>query len=288
MEIVYTRNSKELAKSVAKELSLSAFPANVRRFNNDEISVSVPKYFHNVIVLAATPKNEDWMELFLLLDALRDSKNLILCMTYMGYSRQDVQNKNESFGAGLFSRLLETMNVSSCIVFDNHCEPLIRIPTMHISTEKIFEPDIMSKYNSDKIVIVSPDIGGAYRADTISKALRCDFAVCNKARDVFGELKKTDVVGNVTNKICVLIDDIIDSGATLCHASDALLKAGCKGVVAYSTHGIFSQGSIEKLNNSDMMEITVTDSVEGEKNLPTKFRKLSIDSLIAETIRCIL
>jgi ribose-phosphate pyrophosphokinase len=206
----------------------------------------------------------------------------------MGYSRQDSQNKSESFGAGLFSRLLETMNISSCIILDNHREPFIRIPTMHISAEKIFESDIMSKYNSNKMVIISPDIGGAYRAEAISKALHCDFAICNKVKDVFGELKKTDVIGDVANKICVLIDDIIDSGATLCHASDALLKAGCKGVVAYSTHGIFSRGSMEKLSESDMIEITVTDSTEGEKNLPAKFRKLSIASLIAETIRCIL
>jgi ribose-phosphate pyrophosphokinase len=288
MEIIHTKNSKELAKSLAKELSFSTFSSNMRHFNNGEISVSVPKYFHDVIVVSSTVSNEDWIELFLLLDALRDVENVILCMPYMGYSRQDIQNQNESFGAGLFSRLLETMNISRCILLDNHSEPFIRIPALHISAEKIFTADISGKYSSENIVVVSPDIGGAYRADAISKALGCGFAMCNKAKNVFGELKKTDVAGNVANKICILVDDIIDSGATLCYASGALMNAGSKAVVAYSTHGILSKGSIERLEKSDIAEIILTDSVGNTENLSAKFKKLSIASLIAEAIRCIL
>ncbi|MDR2157814.1 MAG: ribose-phosphate diphosphokinase, partial [Holosporaceae bacterium] len=251
MEIVYARNSKELAKACAKELSFPAFPANVRRFNNGEIAVSTPKNFHDVIVMTSTVKNDDWIELFLLLDALRDAKNLILCIPYMGYSRQDIQNPNESFGAGLFSRLLETMNIFRCIILDNHGEPFVRIPTFHASAAKIFELDVISKYNPSQIVAVSPDIGGAYRASAIARSIGCDFAICNKARDVFGELKKANVIGNVANKICVLIDDIIDSGSTMCYAADSLLKAGCKGVVAYASHGVLSKGAVEKLEKSD-------------------------------------
>jgi ribose-phosphate pyrophosphokinase len=288
MEIIHTRNSKELAKSLAKELSFSVFPSNVRRFNNGEISVSVPKHFHDVIVVASTVTNEDWIELFLLLDALRDSENLILCMSYMGYSRQDSQNSNESFGAGLFPSLLESMNIFRCIILDNHGELHVRIPTIHISPEKIFISDITSKYSSSKIAIVSPDIGGAHRAGSIAKAMGCDFAICNKVRDVFGELKKTDVVGNVEDKICVLIDDIVDSGATLCHASNSLSEHGCRGIVAYCTHGILSKGSVSKLEKSNIAEITLTDSIACVENLSQKFRKLSIASLIAEAIRCIL
>ncbi|MDR0631955.1 MAG: ribose-phosphate diphosphokinase [Holosporaceae bacterium] len=288
MEIIHTRNSKELAKSLAKELSFPIFSANVRRFNNDEISVSVPKRFHDVIVVASTVANEDWIELFLLLDALRDSKNLTLCVSYMGYSRQDTQNPNESFGADLFPRLLENMNIFRCIILDNHGEPRIRIPTIHVSPEKAFISDITSKYNSDKIVIVSPDIGGAYRAGSIAKAMGCNFAICNKVRDVFGELKKTDVIGDVKDKICVLVDDIVDSGATLCRAADSLSKHGCDGIVAYCTHGILSKGSVPKLEKSNIAEIILTDSIACPNELSQKFRKLSIASLIAEAIRCIL
>ncbi|MDR1334157.1 MAG: ribose-phosphate diphosphokinase [Holosporaceae bacterium] len=288
MEIVYTKNSKELAKALAKELSFSAFPANVRRFNNGEISVSLPKYFRNVVVLASVITNEDWLELFLLLDALRDSKNVILCMPYMGYSRQDVQIPNESFGARLFSRLLEVMNISHCIVLDSHSEPFLRIPFIHISAEKIFSSNIISKYDAEKIVVVSPDIGGAYRANLIARAIGCNFALCNKVRDVFNKLKKIDVVGNVEGKICILVDDIVDSGATICHAAETLLKAGGTAVTAYASHAVLSTGAIEKLEESNIIELTFTDSINIAENLPTKFKKISVASLMAEAIRCIV
>ncbi|MDR2781723.1 MAG: ribose-phosphate diphosphokinase [Holosporaceae bacterium] len=286
MEIIYTKNSKELAKTLANELSFSAFPANVRRFNNDEIAVSLPKRFSNVIVLASVVTNEDWIELFLLLDALRNAEKVILCMPYMGYSRQDVQIPNESFGASLFSRLLEVMNISQCIVLDNHSEPFLRIPFVHISAEKIFASNIVSKYDTRKIVIVSPDVGGAYRANLVARAIGCDFAICNKVRDVFNKLKKIDVVGDVSNKVCILVDDIVDSGATVCHASNALLKAGGTVVVAYATHAILSKGAVPKLEESDIAELTFTDSISVEGKLSTKFKKIPIASLIAEAIRC--
>jgi ribose-phosphate pyrophosphokinase len=288
MEIVHTKNSEELAKALAKELSFAAFSANVRRFNNGEIYVSMPKYFHNVVVLASVISNEDWVELFLLLDALRDSKNVILCMPYMGYSRQDVQIPNESFGAGLFSRLLEVMNISRCIVLDSHSEPFLRLPFIHISAEKIFTSNIVSKYDTKKIVVVSPDIGGAYRANLVARAIGCDFALCNKVRDVFNKLKKIDVIGSVAGKICILVDDIVDSGATICYAADALMKAGGTAVATYATHAVLSDGAVEKLEKSDIIELTFTDSINIVENLPTKFKKISVASLMAEAIRCIV
>jgi ribose-phosphate pyrophosphokinase len=180
------------------------------------------------------------------------------------------------------------MNVSRCIFLDNHSKPTIRIPYIHLGADEIFKTDITSKYDASKITIVSPDIGGAYRANAISKTLKCDFALCNKAKDVFGELKKIDVVGNVVDKICIVVDDIIDSGATLCYAAEALLQAGCRGVAAYATHGILSKGSIEKLAKSSISEVTLTDSIFNNDIISSKIRKLSISSLIAETIRCIL
>ncbi|MDR0677072.1 MAG: ribose-phosphate diphosphokinase [Holosporaceae bacterium] len=286
MEIICTENSKELAKNLAKELSFPIYNANVRRFHNNEISILLPKRFRNVIVVASTVKNDDWIELFLLLDALKESQNLILVMPYMGYGRQDVQNRNESFGLGLFSRLLDTMRISNCIICDNHTDPIMRTPVIHhISAAKIFETDIVNKYDKDRIVVVSPDVGGVSRASAISRNCRCNFALCNKVRDIFGELKEINVIGNVAGKICVLIDDIIDTGGTLCHAANSLMQAGGKGVVAYATHGVLS--SPQRLEESKIAEITLTDSID-LKDSPQKFRKLSIVSLIAEAIRYII
>lgn len=275
-----------MARSLAKDLALSAFPANTRRFANGEISVSLPKSFCDAAVVSSTVANDDWIELLLLLDALRDAKNIILCMPYMGYSRQDTQSQNESLGARLFARLLEATNVARCIVLDNHCEPMMRIPYAHLSANEIFETDVVRKYALEQIVVVSPDIGGAYRASALSRSLKCGFAVCNKARDVFGELKKTEAVGEVSNKICILVDDIVDSGATLCHAAEALLSAGAKGIAAYAVHGVLSDGSRERLEKSRIEEIVLTDSISGPDISSPKFRKLSVASLLAEAIRC--
>jgi ribose-phosphate pyrophosphokinase len=239
-------------------------------------------------VVASTVTHDDWIELFLLLNALRNSKNIVLFLSYIGYSRQDTQNSSESFGAGLFPRLLETANISNCIIFDNHCESFFRIPTVNVSSRRIFADYLTERYDADKITVVSPDVGGARRASAVARSVRCDFAICHKMRDAFGMIEKSNVIGNVSSKICVLIDDIVDSGTTLCAAADALINAGCAGVVSYCSHGILSDEAVEKLDRSEIAEITLTDSIERNKPLPVKFKKLSIASLIAEEIQCIL
>lgn len=288
MDIVFTRNSEKLAYKIANKISFTAFPSSVKCFNNGEMSVTLRKAFREVIVIANTETNNDWIELFLLLDALKGTSKIILCISYMGYTRQDKQNPNESFAARMFSVLLETFNIFHCILVDNHSEPIIRIPTQHISAQSIFGNDILTKYNSKQIVIVSPDIGGVSRADEIAKTLGCEFVICNKERNVFGELKKITLMGNVNGKICILIDDMVDSGATLYHASESLIAAKGIEVVSYCTHGVFSGGAIELLEKSKITEIVFTDTIQKSFALSTKFRKLSIDSLIVDAIRCIL
>ncbi|MDR3155679.1 MAG: ribose-phosphate diphosphokinase [Holosporaceae bacterium] len=289
MDIVYTRNSKELAKAIAKDLNITAVPAGVRVFHNKELYVSLEKSFGHVMVVGSTVTSDDWIELFLLLDAMKNASSIILCLPYLGYSRQDRQNRNESFGAGLFPKLLESAgNISGCIVLDNHCEPPMHTPVYHISAQKIFEADIITKYGAEQIIVVSPDLGGAYRADAYARSIGCNFAICNKARSIFGDLKKVDYFGKVDNRICIVIDDMIDSGATLCHAADAMHRAGSKFVIAYVSHGILSDGAVEKLEKSDISEIIISDSIEISRQLPEKFRKLSIASLIAEEVRYIM
>ncbi|MBQ7674193.1 MAG: ribose-phosphate diphosphokinase [Alphaproteobacteria bacterium] len=287
--ILCTRNSADLATLVSEKLELPLVKPNVRCFNNKEICVSFRGYINHATVIAATETDNDWIELFLLLDALRSTKDITLCLTYMGYARQDQQNPNESMAARMFAGLLETMNISRCIMIDNHSEPLLRIPTQHISARTLFERDIADKYNSlDQIVLVSPDLGGVRRAYDMSRSLKCDFIICNKAKTVFGELKRIDPIGSVKDKLCILIDDMIDSGSTICHAAEALIRAGARGVVAYCTHGVLSKGSLERLASSDISEIVLTDSLQKDIVFPSKIRKISIDSLLVDTIRSIV
>ncbi|MBR1734916.1 MAG: ribose-phosphate diphosphokinase [Alphaproteobacteria bacterium] len=288
MKILCTRNSKNLAKSVAEKLELPLVIPNIRRFYNQEICVSVQEQIGYATVIAATETDNDWIELFLLLDALRAAKDVTLLLTYMGYSRQDQQNPNESMAARMFAKLLETTNISRCVLIDNHSEPLLRLPTHHISARSLFEQDITDKYTLDQVVLVSPDLGGVRRAYDMSRSLRCDFIICNKAKTVFGELKRIDPIGSVKDKLCILVDDMIDSGSTICHASESLIRAGARGIVAYCTHGVLSKGAIERLSNSDISEIILTDTIQKDIVFPSKIRKISIDSLLVDSIRSIV
>lgn len=289
--VVPLRNSVLLAKRVSE---LSKFPLlipNVRRFNNAEISVAFTDHVGSAVVIAQTEFDSDWIELFLLLDSLRSARDLTLCLTYMGYSRQDQQNPNESMAVRMFANLLETFKISRCVLIDNHNELLLRIPTKHVSARRLFERDIKNQHHPSclrHVVVVSPDLGGVRRAYDISRSLKCDFMICNKSKNIFGELKQVDPMGKVEEKLCILIDDMIDSGATICHAAASLIKAGARDVTAYCTHGIFSKGCLERLTNSYISEIVITDSIQKNCNLPSKIRKISIDSLIADTIKCIV
>lgn len=288
MMIICTRNSKILATSVSEKLEFPLVVPNVRQFNNGEICVSFRGQINSATIIANTETDSDWIELFLLLDAMKGVKDITLCLTYMGYSRQDQQNSNESMAARMFASILETTNISRCIMIDNHSEPLIRIPTQHISARTVFERDIADKYSSDQVVLVSPDLGGVRRAYDMSRALKCEFIICNKAKTVFGELKRIDPIGSVKDKLCILIDDMIDSGATICHAAESLIRAGARGVIAYCTHGVLSKGSIERLASSDISEIVLTDTLQKDIVFPSKIRKISIDSLLVDAIRCIV
>lgn len=287
MHIVCTRNSEILARKISDTLEIPLVIPNVRCFNNKEISISFCESLESVFLITQTETDNDWIELFLTLDALRCCKNIVLCCTYMGYARQDQQNPNESMAAQMFARILETTNIAKCIVIDNHSEPFLRIPTLHLSARQIFERDIRDKYSLDQAILVSPDLGGVRRAYDMSRSLKCDFIICNKAKTVFGELKRIDPIGSVEGKLCIIIDDMIDSGSTVCHAAESLIKSGARGVIAYCTHGIFSKGSLERLASSDISEIVFTDSLQKDIVFPPKIRRLSIDSLLIDAIKYI-
>lgn len=293
MEIIYTRNSEKLAKSIAEKLNLSTSPTLVKKFSNDEMQVSLQKDFSHATVVANTRTNEDWFELFLLLDALKNTRIVNLCLTYSGYSRQDKINPSESCGNALFLKFLETFNIAKFIFLDNHNEPILKSPFQHLSALPLFIRDIKNKiknkrYKTEDIVIVSPDLGRAKEAQFVAETLKTDLAVCVKSRNLFNKVNKIKVLGNVENKICVLIDDMIDSGATLCHASNALLEVKAYKVVAYATHGVFSQGALQSLASSNIAKIVVTDSIHCGDNLSDKFEKLSVAGLLADTIRILI
>jgi ribose-phosphate pyrophosphokinase len=292
MQILSIKNSDNLAKRVAEKMSLSFLESNVKRFRNGESFVSLRQSSEKllnseVVIIACAETNDDWIELFLLLDALRGTKKMILCMSYMGYSRQDKGHQFESFAACLFPRLLQTMNIAKLMVVDAHST--LSIDTIqYLSAVRIFKEDILMKYHPDQIVIVSPDAGGIGRASELSMLIGSKYVFCSKVRSESGILETMNFQENIKGKICILVDDIVDSGCTLCTAARKLMIAGGRSVSAYCTHGVLSDGAIELLRHSNITEIVLTDSIQKDSILSPKIRKLSIDSLIVDEIRCML
>lgn len=287
VELIYTKNTSHLAARVSRECMMPLYEDNVRVFSNREMSVSVAKNFRNAVLLASVVNNDDWFELFLLLDALRTAGNILLCMPYCGYARQDHHVENESCGAELTLRFLENFsNVRRCIFLDRHREPSINIPMMHLHAGMIFADDIRSRYNN--IAIVSPDFGGTERAADVANFLSAPLVICNKFKSLLGTVKKIDVIGDVKGKNCVLVDDMADSGETLCVAANELMLQGAAGVSAYVTHGLLSGRTVENIEKSPLNEVVFTDSLLYPCDLPEKFRVVSIASLIISAIRGML
>lgn len=289
MKIFCTQSSKQLSQKISGLLRIDLADTAVQCFANSEFVINASECSSEAIVIASTKTSDDWIELFLMLDMLRAAKSLILCLPYMGYLRQSNVLQNQSRGAQMFFHILETMRVDSCLLLDAHIDPISRIVTDNLSALKLFQADIelniTPKYASSDIVVVSPDFGGVKRAETLANLLKSEFALCKKTRDVFGNVKKIELLGDVKNKICILVDDIIDSGSTLCHASDILLQSGCREVMAYCTHAVLSDGAFKKVSDSGICEVVITDSIFYDGPLPDGFRLLSVDGLLADVIR---
>ncbi|MBQ3565146.1 MAG: ribose-phosphate pyrophosphokinase [Alphaproteobacteria bacterium] len=288
MEISCLSKSSSLAEKIATELDYCFVQPRVQRFGCGEIKVSFQKDMDDVVVIASVLTNEDWMELFFILDALRNAHSVILCFSYLGYARQDDLNKNESTGCFALLRLLENFNVSTFIFLDPHNEISTRKKSIILSTDEMFIQDINKKYKDENLCIVSPDFGRAKVAQNVASALKTEICVCSKKRNVFGHVTKTSVLGDVRKKTCILLDDIVDSGETLCHSSRALFDAGAAKVVAYVTHGVLSDKALERLDDSNIAEVTLTDSVSDGDIASVKFKRISVVPLLVGAIRCLL
>lgn len=286
-ELIYTKKTAHIAARLSRECMLPLFHDNVRVFGNSELTVSVPKKFHDVVLLASTIDNNDWMELFLLLNALRTADNIYLCLPYCGYGRQNHYLENESCGAEVTQRFIENFNnIRHCFFIDHHGSPVTRIPTAHLHAGTIFAEDIRNRYNN--VVIVSPDLGGAERAAEVAQLLKVPLVICNKHKDILGSVRKIDIIGDVKDRNCIVIDDIVDSGATVCAVSSALMAQGANGVSAYVTHGLLNEHCVENIGKSEISEVVLSDSIARIGELSEKFRIVSLISLIVSAIRSIL
>ncbi|WP_449395119.1 ribose-phosphate pyrophosphokinase [Devosia riboflavina] len=296
MKLVTGNSNRALAQAVASYLELPLTDCTVKRFADKEVFVEIHENVRgeDVFMLQSTsyPANDNLMELLILTDALRRSsaRRITAVLPYFGYARQDRRAAGRTpISAKLVSNLIAEAGVNRVITLDLHAAQIqgfFDIPTDNLYAAPIITRDILDNYKLDNTMIVSPDVGGVARARAVAQRLGTDLAIVDKRRPKAGVSEVMNIIGDVSGKSCILIDDIVNSGGTLVNAADALLKAGANEVSAYITHGVLSEGAAERIAGSKLKELVVTDSIEetpatkGAANI----RRISIAALIGEAI----
>ncbi|MET3898296.1 ribose-phosphate pyrophosphokinase [Devosia sp. UYZn731] len=296
MKLVTGNSNRALAESVASYLELPLTDCTVKRFADKEIYVEVHENVRgeDVFILQSTsfPANDNLMELLILTDALRRSsaRRITAVLPYFGYARQDRKSVSRTpISAKLVSNLITEAGVNRVITLDLHAAQIqgfFDIPTDNLYSAPVMVRDIKDNYDTAKVMIVSPDVGGVARARATAQRIGADLAIVDKRRPRAGVSEVMNIIGDVSGKHCILIDDIVDSGGTLINAAEALLKAGALEVSAYITHGVLSNGAAERIAASKLKELVITDSIEETDLVQTasNIRRITIAPLIGEAI----
>lgn len=279
-----------LAEVVAGKLGCDCIIANTKKFADQELKIQIDRDLHgeDVIILQSTtrPANDNLMELLLLADTARRAgcNSITAVIPYFGYGRQDRPSYEYGpISASLVARLIETSGVDKVVTLDMHSkqsEGFFKIGVKNIDTTDLFI-DVLQKNNN--YTVVSPDIGGLQRAMAMASKLGTEIAVINKMRDIQGKCIMSDVIGNVAGKDCLVIDDIVDTGDTLCEAAKYLMQSGASSIRAYITHAVFSGNSIDKISRAGFVEFFITDTIH-HQNLPTFVNVIQTSDLIVKAL----
>ena len=289
-----------LAREIAKILGLNLGEIELGKFSDGEITVeileNVRPHETNVIQSTCAPSNDNLMELMLITDALKRSSasRITAILPYYGYARQDrrVRSARVPISAKVIADMMNTVGIDRVLTVDLHSESIqgfFDMPADNVYATKIMHDDIKSKSSSDeKILVVSPDVGGVVRARALAKFLdESDLAIIDKRRATANESKVMNIIGDVKGKSCIVPDDIIDTAGTLCNAAEALKDAGAAKVKAYITHPVLSGPAIERISKSSIDELVVTNSIplSPDAKKCSKIRVISLAPTLAECIR---
>ena len=298
MKLLTGNSNTPLARAIASYLELPLTDATVRRFADEEVFVEIHENVRgeDVFVIQSTsfPANDNLMELLICIDALRraSARRITAVVPYFGYARQDRKpGPRTPISAKLVANLITEAGADRVLSVDLHAgqiQGFFDIPTDNLYAAPVMAADIQAHYPATELMVVSPDVGGVVRARALAKRLNnAPLAIVDKRRDRPGQSEVMNIIGDVSGRACILIDDIIDSGGTLCNAAQALLEAGAVSVAAYVSHGVLSGGAVARVNGSALKELVITDSI-----LPTdatrdsrQIRLLPIAPLIGEAIR---
>lgn len=296
MKLFSGNASKGLGEEIARYLDTTLGDCVVRRFADQEIFVEIRENVRgeDVFILQSTsyPANDHLMELLIMIDAVRRSsaKRITAVLPYFGYARQDRKpGPRTPISAKLVANMITEAGADRVLTLDLHAgqiQGFFDIPTDNLFAVPVMSRDVKANYQIDNVMVVSPDVGGVVRARALARRLNAPLAIVDKRRDKPGESEVMNVIGDVNGKDCLLIDDIIDSGGTLCNAAEALLANGATSVTAYISHGVLSGGAVARITSSMLKELVITDSIEPTKAVLTasNIRVLPIADLIGEAI----
>ena len=296
MKLLSGNSNRALAEAIAGYLNLPLCRSVVRRFADQEIWVEILENVRgeDVFVLQSTsaPANDHLMELLIMIDALRRSsaRRINAVIPYFGYARQDRKpGPRTPISAKLVANLITRAGADRVLTVDLHSGQLqgfFDIPTDNLFAAPVMVADIKSRAKVNNTTVVSPDTGGVVRARALAKRIDAPLAIVDKRRERAGESEVMNIIGDVEGRNCILIDDIVDSGGTLCNAAQALIDAGARSASAYITHGVLSGKAVERVSQSRLTELVVTDTIlpRPEVAATPNIRVLPIGALIGEAI----
>ena len=297
MKILSGNSNRPLAEAISTHINLPLTKASVRRFSDMEVFVEIEENVRgeDVFVIQSTsfPANDNLMELLVALDALRrgSARRITAVIPYFGYARQDRKSGPRTpISAKLVANLITEAGADRVLTLDLHAgqiQGFFDIPTDNLYGAPVMVKDIEEKLNGDDLVIVSPDVGGVLRARGLAKRLNADLAIIDKRREKAGVSEVMNIIGEVKDRHCVLVDDIVDSAGTLCNAAEALVEQGAISVHAYVTHGVLSGGAVARVSESPMEKLVITDSIQSTEAVRVSHNidQLTIAPLMAEAIR---
>ena len=297
MKLFAGNSNRLLAGHICNYLDIQLGKANVRRFADQEIFVEILENVRgeDCFILQSTsyPANDNLMELLIMIDALKraSAKRITAVLPYFGYARQDRKpGPRTPISAKVVANLITTAGADRVLTLDLHAAQIqgfFDIPTDNLFAVPVLARDVIENYALENIMVVSPDVGGVVRARALAKRTDSLLAIVDKRRDRPGESEVMNVIGDVEGKDCLLIDDIIDSGGTLCNAAEALLRKGATSVTAYITHGVLSGGAVSRITSSKLKELVITDSIEPTTAVETahNIRVVSVAELVGEAIQ---
>src|SRR5210317_1577063 len=297
MKILSCNSNRPLAEAIAAYLDVPLTKADVKRFAVMEVFVEIGENVRgeDVFVVQSTcfPANDNVMELLVALDALRrgSARRITAVIPYYGYARQDRKSGPRTpISAKLLANLITSAGADRVLTIDLHAgqiQGFFDIPTDNLFAAPVFIEDIRSRYDNGQVMIVSPDVGGVVRARSLARRINANLAIIDKRREKAGSSEVMNIIGDVKNHHCIIVDDIIDSGGTICNAAQALIDVGALSVDSYVTHGVLSGSAVTNISNSPLNSLVTTDSIKATEavKMTSNIRQISIAPIIGEAIR---